>query len=284
MTMTDAILKISGGKRCRGIANKIEANSPSISIIMAVFNGNITIEETINSIIRQNYKNFEYIIIDAGSTDGTIDTIKKYDEFIDFWTSEPDKGIYDALNKGIDLAFGDWLYFIGADDRLASYDVLSYIFNEAHKSKMLYGNVILGDTGQIYDGEFSKKKLYFNNICHQAIFYHKDLFRTLGKFELKYPLWADWVFNMRAFAVEEVKPVFINKVIAIYSIKGKSSTTEDEIFKIERALLIKDLFGTWQFIKFKWLMYTRTSRIIDILMHPIKAWDNGFKWFYKRRS
>lgn len=240
-------LKLEGGKRCRGFITERNNKGPLISIITAVYNGNQTIEETINSVINQNYPNTEYIIIDGGSIDGTIETIKKYDKLIDYWVSEPDRGIYDALNKGIDLARGEWLYFIGADDRLINADVLTHFFSSPSTSRMLYGNVIWGNTGKLYDGKFSKIKLFYKNICHQAIFYHKDLFRRLGKFELKYPFLADWVFNMRAFAAKDVKPAFINEVVAVYSADGMSIRNIDHVFVKDHARLVRQIFGIWHF-------------------------------------
>ncbi len=243
--------KIEGGKRCKGIAKSENEDSPFISIITAAYNANATIERTIKSILDQKYTNFEYIIIDGCSTDGTIDTIKRYDELIDYWVSEPDKGIYDALNKGIDLALGEWLYFIGANDRLASDDVLSSIFTKPPKSKMIYGNVIWGNTGRIYDGEFSKRKLFYNNICQQSIFYHRDLFSKLGKFELKYPILADWFFNMQAFSEKDTHPVFINCIVALYSEGGMSTANVDNIFYHDHEKIIKETFGLWNFLYFR---------------------------------
>jgi glycosyltransferase involved in cell wall biosynthesis len=261
-------LKIQGGIRCHSIIKERTDVKPLVSIITAVYNGNAAIEKTIKSVVNQNYPNFEYLVIDGGSTDGTVETLKKYNNVIDYWVSEPDKGVYDALNKGIDLAKGEWLYFLGADDRLADEDVLSFIFSKPPKSKMLYGNVVWGKTGRIYDGKFSKMKLCYKNICHQAIFYHRDLFRILGKFELNYPFWADYLFNMQAFAAKEVKPIFVNKIVAVYSIEGISSRTADHVFEKDRAILIKRLFGIWHFIYFKCLYnkFRRTEQLIKDIM------------------
>ena len=90
---------------------------PLITIITVAYNAVKDIENTILSVLNQTYPNIEYIIIDGGSTDGTLDIIKKYEDKISYWVSEPDKGIYDAMNKGIVKANGDYLFFLGADDK-----------------------------------------------------------------------------------------------------------------------------------------------------------------------
>ena len=105
--------KTEGGKRFRRIREKLNG-PPLVSIITVVYNGHRTLEETIQSVVNQNYPNIEYLIIDGGSTDGTMEILKKYDDTIDYWISEPDKGVYHAMNKGIEIAQGEWLYFLGS--------------------------------------------------------------------------------------------------------------------------------------------------------------------------
>ena len=232
------------------VIKQTDTKLPLISIITAVFNGNSTIEETIKSVINQNYPNMEYLIIDGGSTDGTIETLKKYDDHIDYWVSAPDKGVYDAFNKGIDLARGEWLYFLGADDRFYDGDVLRRFFSKPHNSKMIYGNVIWGNTDKIYDGEFNKSRFNFQNICQQAIFYHRELFKMIGKFDLKYGISADWVFNMKVFSLKNTTPTFINAIVAFYSTEGMSNRQIDEAeaFARKRDKLFKEFFGLWTYL------------------------------------
>ena len=105
-------------------------NKPLISIITAVFNGEKYLEQTIKSIINQTYKNFEYIIIDGGSTDGTLEIIKKYEDKISYWISEKDKGISDAFNKGVTAAKGDYINFQGDGDGFLSSETLEEIFKD----------------------------------------------------------------------------------------------------------------------------------------------------------
>ena len=108
--------KGEGGLRTKGYFKKSYDDKPMISIITVVFNGEKYLEQTIQSVINQTYDNVEYILIDGGSTDGTVDIIKKYGVQIDYWISESDSGIYDAWNKGLSLATGDIIGFCNADD------------------------------------------------------------------------------------------------------------------------------------------------------------------------
>ena len=110
-------------------------NTPKITIITVSYNCVDTIEKTILSIINQTYSNIEYIIIDGASTDGTVDIIKKYQDRITYWVSEPDNGIYDAWNKGIKASNGEWISFVGADDILINDCIEKYVF-ETNKSKI----------------------------------------------------------------------------------------------------------------------------------------------------
>ncbi len=125
--------KDEGGLRTKGYFKLSLPAKPLISVITVVSNGEKHLEKTIQSVMNQAYDNVEYIIIDGGSTDGTVDIIRRYDDQIDYWVSEPDSGIYDAMNKAASTSNGNWLYFIGADDVL--YEVAefadAYVFAHA---------------------------------------------------------------------------------------------------------------------------------------------------------
>jgi glycosyltransferase involved in cell wall biosynthesis len=260
------INKLKGGRRCLGIKKVHFGEQPFVSIITAVYNGNYTIDETIKSVISQDYPNFEYIVVDGGSTDGTVETLRKYDESIDYWVSEPDKGVYDALNKGIVLAQGEWLYFIGADDRFKDKQVVSRMIGKHPQSRLLYGNVYAELLKTNYDGEFSKYKLCLKNICQQAIFYHKKLFDDLGNFNTKYKLFADWEFNIRCFANKNTNPIFVDSTVAYYSSTGLSSKYIDEKFEQDKLSIIKNILG------FKYYFYTTvrmSSNKIYCILHSI---------------
>ncbi|HET7834030.1 MAG TPA: glycosyltransferase family 2 protein [Gallionella sp.] len=126
--ITAAAIKLEGGKRILfGNLKRLLPNKPLLTVITVVFNGAATLEQTICSVIEQTYANIEYIVIDGGSTDATLDIIRKYGDKIDYWVSEKDAGIYDAMNKGIALATGDYIGMLNSDDFFSNPEVLEKI-------------------------------------------------------------------------------------------------------------------------------------------------------------
>lgn len=130
--------------------------TPIVSIITIVYNGVETLEKTIRSIAALTYPHVEYIIVDGGSTDGTIDLIHRHEKHFAHWISEPDKGLYDAMNKGIDLATGDYLWFVNSGDEAASVDVLDKMFAQCADADLYYGDTVVID---INGNELGKRRL-----------------------------------------------------------------------------------------------------------------------------
>jgi len=175
---------------------------PLITVITVVLNGEKTLEETIKSVISQTYPNVEYIIIDGGSTDGTLDIIKKYEDYIDYWVSEPDKGIYDAMNKGIVISFGEWLNMLNSGDLYYNSIVIENIYTKEIDTDV-YG--IAGSWVCDYEGNIF---LYLPNpykmlekpgwhINHQAFFYRKITHKILGLYSIDYELTSDHEYFFR---------------------------------------------------------------------------------------
>ena len=197
---------------------------PKVSIITVVYNGIEFLEETIKSVISQTYPNIEYIIVDGGSTDGTLDIIKKYEAHITKWISEPDKGIYDAMNKGIDLATGDWQNFLNAGDSFVSNDVLEKIFTtNLENITLVYGDIIaIRENGQklnvnaieLKDDNSIKKGM---KVCHQAIFYNKNI---MIKYDDKLRLKSEWKHLIEITRKENFSPKKFNFPIVYYSVGG----------------------------------------------------------------
>jgi glycosyltransferase involved in cell wall biosynthesis len=211
-------------------------NNPLISIITVVFNGASTLEQTILSVINQTYENIEYIIIDGGSTDGTIDIISKYEDKIAYWVSVSDKGIYDAMNKGLENVHGNFVYFLNSGDVLYKNNILNKIAIQMTDFNVVYyGNVYLSNIQKLYWGKFSAYKLAIGNICHQSIFYPQSIYK-IHRYNLKYKVFADYHYNICIF--RKVKFIYVNEIIANYDNQGFSVTEKDEIFKKDINLLI----------------------------------------------
>ena len=218
-----------------------------ISIITATYNAEKTIENTLKSVLNQKFPNIEHIIIDGNSADNTINIVKKYQSKFNGrlkWISEPDKGIYDAMNKGISLASGDWIYFMGGDDVFYNDDILSDIFSYDNyiDFDVIYGSVKFLTSGRIYDREFDPNKFCNTAICHQAIFYRKNVFEQFGYYNLEYKINADHVFNSFVYSSNITKWKYIDKVIAIFNDTGVSSNKCDKLLKQNSFQLRYELF------------------------------------------
>ncbi|HEV2478732.1 MAG TPA: glycosyltransferase family 2 protein [Puia sp.] len=198
---------------------------PKVSVITVVYNGAATLEATLLSVVEQSYPHVEYILVDGGSTDGTLEIIDRYKTRITAWVSERDKGVYDAMNKGVRMATGDWVYFLGSDDRLQDKAVLSDIFTDPANldSDLLYGDVTSPSYKGLYDGPFTFGKLLSRNISHQAIFYKRHLFEFIGGYEPRFRMHADWDLNIRWFKTPGIRMKYVDRHIADFGAEGLSS-------------------------------------------------------------
>ena len=207
--------------------------NPLLSVITVCYNAKETIENTILSVIKQSYNNVEYVIIDGASTDGTLDLIKKYESKINYWISEPDKGIYDAMNKATKVATGDYLFFLNSDDIFYNNDVLSEFAAVLNSNNTIYyGDVI-----------FSKWRLSYTNICHQAIFYPKIVFKNYS-YNTRYKIYADWNLNILCYADKNIQFQYVRKFVTYYSICGLSNLSpKDDNFTSDFYRIISKNFG-----------------------------------------
>lgn len=238
---------------------------PLISIVTVSFNAVQTIERTILSVINQTYENIEYIIIDGGSTDGTVDVIKKYADCITYWVSESDKGIYDAMNKGISHATGDFIGIINSDDWYAD-DALQIIadgvcFNP--DVDLFYGDMVVfysdGHQNIRYsDHRKLRKQVSINHpTCFvRALIYQKKHFSSV------YKIAGDYDFMLWCF-INECKFYNLNKIIAYFSPGGVSSIPS--IKHLDAFYIWKKYFGiyvaSWLFLR---------EFIVKIWKYPIK--------------
>jgi glycosyltransferase involved in cell wall biosynthesis len=204
-----------------------------ISIIMPVYNAEIYIKEALESLSQQNFDQYELIIIDGLSTDRTLSVIQeKLARFPKIrLLSEYDLGIYDAMNKGISIAKGEWIYFIGSDDSLNSTTVLSNVTRYLKDNvDLVYGDVLWMPGERKENGICEPANLIYRNINHQRMFYRKQLFERWGAYNLQYKIAADHELNIRFFCNDLIRRQYIPITIANYYAGGFSANKTDEVF------------------------------------------------------
>jgi len=191
--------KNEGGLRTRGQYKRTLPDRPLITIITVVYNGVNNLDKTINSVIGLNYENIEYLIIDGGSNDGTLDIIKKNEDHIGYWISEKDNGIYDAMNKGWRLADTEsYILYLGSGDKLLTLPSLSLLDGKS----VVYGDVSIGSEHKHISNINWKTKIS-NTIHHQALVVPK-MACAHPPFNIKYKIYADFDFNQRLI-IDKVK-------------------------------------------------------------------------------
>lgn len=203
-----------------------------ISIITATYNSGRTLEQTILSVIRQDYPNIEYIIVDGKSTDDTLEIIEKYACYGVIHISESDEGIYDAFNKGIDMATGDYIQFLGSDDSLCSKDVISKVVTEIDDSVDVLSAAVM-----IVDEKSGRQYPFYNHIAidknsytggmipHPGMFVRSSILRKY-RFDKRYNITADYKFFLQCYFDNDVKFKFINDKVVYFSNAGKCSDRE----------------------------------------------------------
>jgi glycosyltransferase involved in cell wall biosynthesis len=175
---------------------------PTISVITVCFNAEKYIEQTIKSVIEQQGCDIEYIVVDGASTDSTISIIKQYESQITVCISEPDKGIAEAMNKGIKAATGDYLMFLNADDYFQTSSVISKAASYMQEGKDIYifDTIFLKDKGgeRSHSGTFGKR-INFKGVCHQGALCKRGLFEKIGLFNTSFKICMDYDFFNRAY-------------------------------------------------------------------------------------
>lgn len=208
-------------------------NTPFFSIIIPVYNAAADIENALKSVCDQHFRDFEIIVMDGVSTDDTAAIVRKKataDNRIKL-VVEKDAGIYDAMNKGIALAAGKWVYFLGSDDVLHNDEVLRTVHDllQEDKADVWYGDVLIMPGRERYGGLFSAKQLLYRNISHQAIFYKRTIFEQVGLYNLAFKMHADWDFNIRCFESEAVTRQYREMIVAEF-MEGRTSAGHDRQF------------------------------------------------------
>ena len=247
----------------------------NITIITVVFNRFNTIEKTIKSVLNQSYNFIDYIIIDGNSNDGTIEIINKYKSKLKYFISEKDNGIYEAMNKGLNLVHDDdsLILFLNADDYLIDNNIISHFADFYNGFDFIYGKVkYQNDKKFVINGKIeSFESLYKGMIQHQATFCKKRVFKILGNFDTNYKITADYNFAIKVFK-SNFRISYYNKIISVMKMGGVSS---NQAFKmhLEKLSIIKFQYNTTIFLRYLFLIF-----MIDIIKSSL------YFLFYSKRS
>jgi glycosyltransferase involved in cell wall biosynthesis len=269
----------SGGLRINKINKRSIENSPLITIITVVRNGEQIIEETIASVLQQEYNNIEYIIIDGGSTDNTIEKIKKHENSINLWISEPDKGIYDAMNKGIALASGEWINFMNAGDQFYDFSTLKKIVSEIikRKSDIIYGDFVAVNANfgsQLLIKARSLDTIYRGNLySHQSCFVKSEVLRD-NLFDTRYKITAD--YNQMVSLFLQNKTFFYLPIPISIMLADGISYSNVKTYK--EQMKIVHFYKPYSLYLFSYLPLIFTSYLRLILGKQLTLFIRGIKW------
>lgn len=211
------------------------------SIITINYNDKEGLSRTIKSVINQTSKDFEYIVIDGGSTDGSVDIIKQYANHIDYWVSEKDKGVYNAMNKGTALAKGDYLVFMNAGDCFHTPDILELMCG--YQEDIICGKVFKGNVtipSGHHKSTITLVDLMRGSLPHQAMFIKRELMKK-HPYNENYKILSDWLFCIEALVFDNCTFRNSDVIVADYDITGISSNSKGLLPK-EREQILKELF------------------------------------------
>ncbi|MEO5713800.1 MAG: glycosyltransferase family 2 protein [Luteolibacter sp.] len=229
---------------------------PLFSIITPSYQASAKLADTFASVMGQPAGLFDYWIVDGASTDGTREWLESHGGPAFHWISEKDSGVYDAMNKGIGLSQGRFLLFLGAGDRLLPGSLQQMAdFIQQHPSshpRFIYADVRDLQTGRPFTaGHYSKIKLCHQNICHQGIFHERSVFDLLGRYELRYPIMADWAFNLLCFGDQRITKLHYPQMIADFEGGGLCSHTPDMPFYYDQLRLIAERISPFHAFRYR---------------------------------
>lgn len=218
-----------------------------LSIITINYNNLEGLKKTVESVVNQTWQEFEYIVIDGGSTDGSAGYLESQRVKIDYWISEPDTGIYNAMNKGIAKATGDYLLFLNSGDHLFSLTVLQENHAQIADHDLIYFNIqnIGAHSSKIisYPAILRFSDLFFDILSHQATFFRKDLFDRVGLYDENLRIVSDWKFMIVALFKHHCSYLKVDETLSTFYLDGISSVIENrEMVYKERDLVLNSDF------------------------------------------
>ena len=228
--------------------DRAASGGPLVSVVTVCLNAASTIAATMESLRSQRHQDFEWVVIDGGSTDGTREFLHQHRAMIAHFASEPDGGIFDAMNKGIRAATGQWVLFLNADDALADPAVLHDLSRQLRAAgeavAVVYGDVLYTDGARTWLRRFdwiTRKNLLFGDLCHQGMFARRSAFQALGEFDATLELNADYDWLLRVFSSPfEVR--YVPRVVATFFAGGRHSRDPGRL--MTERLMVRRRFAT----------------------------------------
>lgn len=262
---------------------------PTLSIITINLNNHDGLKRTIDSVIEQTFIDYEWIVIDGGSTDGSRELIEQYSGHFSYWVSEPDKGIYNAMNKALPHVNGEWIQFLNSGDCLCERSTLEKVFCQSIDADILYGNMILTDKDTqstvTYTDNITLSYFLDHSINHQSNFYKKELFET-NRYDETFKIVSDWALHI-LFVLQGKRFKHLNQFIAFFDANGLGSSSTELFFKERERMFEKyipihlkkdiDYIISWKFVenrkslRFLKRIFVSVCKAIDWLLHKIEV-------------
>ncbi len=247
---------------------------PKLSIITINLNNATGLHKTIESVVTQTFTDYEYIIIDGASTDGSIDIIKEYFDKITYWVSEPDKGIYNAMNKGIAKAIGEYCIFLNSGDYFVDNESLYKLLNRGNDKDLIYGNLLVDDGTRkwikYYPPLITFGYLLKDTLPHPATLIRRELLNR-NPYNEQNKITSDWEFFIYTVCILNASYKYVNTEVTVFNHTGISSyQSNDELIKNEKKLFLQKQFGT----------YLKDYEEMEEL--KIKLMTNPF-WYYSKK-
>lgn len=262
----------------------------SLSIITINFNNVSGLAETMNSVLCQAHDEFEYIVVDGASSDGSVEVIRQYSESFGSrlkWVSEPDDGIYCAMNKGINMASGKYVQFLNSGDRLIANDVTERMMEALKENgypSILYGNMLkdMPDGSLLKDRSFAGQDITFlgfftGTLNHSSAYIRRDLFSKYDLYDENLRIVSDWKWYMQAIILGEEKPVYTDIDVTLFDMTGISETNKD-LDKEERRRVLTELMPETILRDYDEWAFT-IGQVKRLKRHP---WAYKMVWFLER--
>ena len=262
-----------------------------LSIITVNLNNREGLQRTIDSVVSQSFKDFEWIVIDGGSTDGSKELIEQYADRFAYWVSEPDKGIYNAMNKGIKVAKGEYLQFLNSGDWLWDGDILQEVLSDevCGNADIVYGKTMVHDVnGYVFESghhfdPFTPYSLVAYSMPHQSTFTKRMLFERIGLFDEEFRLSGDLDFFFRAIIINHALTKHIDRSITHFA-GGGLSMTAPGLEAEEKKMILEKYMPSGSILDFEqYLAYRKSDKLLKENNKAIEVYDTLHRRWFTRK-